>query len=164
MSSAKHEVIHLEPSGSAPSQARRVVRRAVSPTVSDDVTQTAELLVSELVTNAITHGTGTVTLSIVLEDDSLSVTVSDDEPSVPELQPECLMALGGRGLRMIESLASAWGVTPREDGPGKDVWFRLPVIGSPPRVAAPRRHLLACRRHIALGRRAVRAWRLRDCR
>jgi anti-sigma regulatory factor (Ser/Thr protein kinase) len=123
---AMHEEIQLEPSGSAPAQARRLVRRVLADMVSDDLTDTAELLVSELVTNAITHGTGMVTLSIDCAKDELSVTVSDDDPKQPEIQPERLMALGGRGLRMIDSLASEWGVTPRTDGPGKDVWFRLP--------------------------------------
>jgi anti-sigma regulatory factor (Ser/Thr protein kinase) len=126
VSCATHEVIRLEPSGSAPAQARRAVRQVLSHVVSDDMSHTAELLVSELVTNAITHGRGVVTLSIDCSEHLLSVTVGDDEPSVPQLQPERLMALGGRGLRMIESLASAWGVRPRDGSPGKDVWFRLP--------------------------------------
>jgi anti-sigma regulatory factor (Ser/Thr protein kinase) len=126
VSCATHEVIHLEPSGAAPSQARRVLRRVLVDVVPEDMSHTAELLVSELVTNAITHGSGIVTVAIDCSDHALSVTVSDDEPSKPELQPERLMAMGGRGLRMIESLASSWGVTPRTDGPGKDVWFRLP--------------------------------------
>jgi two-component sensor histidine kinase len=91
-----------------------------------DVAHTAELLVSELVTNAITHGTGSVRLSIDCTDNHLSVSVSDDEPGAPEVQPEELLSVGGRGLRMIEALASAWGVTPHDDRPGKDVWFRLP--------------------------------------
>jgi len=103
-----------------------MVRDVVSTLVPPDVAHTAELLVSELVTNAITHGTGVVRLSIDCANHCLSVTVSDDEPATPELQPERLMADGGRGLRMIESLASSWGVTVRADGPGKDVWFRLP--------------------------------------
>jgi two-component sensor histidine kinase len=123
---ATHEVIDLEPSGFAPAQARRVVREIIGSLVPVDVAHTAELLVSELVTNAITHGTGTVRLVIDCANHCLSVTVSDDEPAGPELQPERLMADGGRGLRMIESLASAWGVKPHEGGPGKDVWFRLP--------------------------------------
>jgi two-component sensor histidine kinase len=98
----------------------------LQPLVSEDVTDTAELLVSELVTNAIMHGTGPVTVSIDCGEDTLSVTVSDEEPAEPLLQPERLMALGGRGLRMVESLASSWGVKPRVGSPGKDVWFRLP--------------------------------------
>ena len=129
---ATREVIHLEPSGAAPGQARRAVRRvlgsaaAVDAVVSDDVAQTAELLVSELVTNAITHARGTVTVEIDCADHALSVTVSDDEPREPQLQPERPLADGGRGLRMIESLAGSWGVRPRKGGQGKDVWFRLP--------------------------------------
>ena len=126
MPCATHEVIDLEPSGSAPAQARRVVRETIGTLVPADVAHTAELLVSELVTNAITHGTGTVRLAIDCADHCLSVTVGDDEPAAPQLQPEELMSDGGRGLRMIESLASAWGVKPRAQGPGKDVWFRLP--------------------------------------
>jgi anti-sigma regulatory factor (Ser/Thr protein kinase) len=126
VSCATHEVIHLEPTGRAPGQARRIVRELLADLISADVTETAELLVSELVTNAITHGTGTVTLSIDCTDSSLAVTVSDDEPTEPELQPESLTALGGRGLLMVEALAGSWGVNAHKDGAGKDVWFRLP--------------------------------------
>jgi anti-sigma regulatory factor (Ser/Thr protein kinase) len=123
---ATHEVLDLDPSGFAPAQARRMVREFVSPLVPADVAHTAELLVSELVTNAITHGSGVVRVSVECADHCLSVTVGDDEPTTPEVQPERLMSMGGRGLRMMESLASAWGVSPRQTGPGKDVWFRLP--------------------------------------
>jgi anti-sigma regulatory factor (Ser/Thr protein kinase) len=123
---ASHEVIDFEPSGFAPSLARRVVRQAVSPLVTADVAHTAELLVSELVTNAVVHGTGTVRLVIDCDDRCLSVTVSDDDPVAPRIQPERLMSEGGRGLRMIDSLAGSWGVNRRDDGTGKDVWFRLP--------------------------------------
>jgi anti-sigma regulatory factor (Ser/Thr protein kinase) len=103
-----------------------MVRQTVTPLVSADVVDTAELLVSELVTNAVIHGSGTVRLVIDCTDHCLSVTVSDNEPVAPKLQPERPLSDGGRGLRMIESLASAWGVRLRADGRGKDVWFRLP--------------------------------------
>lgn len=103
-----------------------MVRDVVTPLVPADVAHTAELLVSELVTNAVMHGSGTVRLSVDCAEDCLSVTVSDEAPSTPQVQPERLMSDGGRGLRMIESLSSSWGVNPRTDSPGKDVWFRLP--------------------------------------
>jgi anti-sigma regulatory factor (Ser/Thr protein kinase) len=103
-----------------------MVRDVVAPLVAPDVVHTAELLVSELVTNAVTHGRGVVRLAIDCGEHTVSVTVSDEDPTAPQVQPEQLMAIGGRGLRMIETLASAWGVTPHPDGPGKDVWFRLP--------------------------------------
>jgi two-component sensor histidine kinase len=119
-------VLDLEPSGYAPAQARRMLRETVASLVPADVAHTAELLVSELVTNAITHGRGVVRLAIDCADHCLSVTVSDDEPATPTVQPERLLSDGGRGLRMIESLASSWGVSPRNGVPGKDVWFRLP--------------------------------------
>jgi anti-sigma regulatory factor (Ser/Thr protein kinase) len=123
---ASHEVIDLEPSGFAPSEARRAVHELVSSLVAADVARTAELLVSELVTNAVIHGTGMVRLVVDCSNHCVSVTVSDDDPVAPKVQPERLMSEGGRGMRMIESLAGSWGVKPRDDGPGKDVWFRLP--------------------------------------
>jgi anti-sigma regulatory factor (Ser/Thr protein kinase) len=123
---ATHEVIDLEPTGFAPAQARKAMRQLVCLLVPADIADIAELLVSELVTNAITHGTGPVRLVIDCDKQCLSVTVGDDNPDPPELQPERMMATGGRGLRMIETLASAWGVRQRPDRPGKDVWFRLP--------------------------------------
>jgi two-component sensor histidine kinase len=122
---ATHEVLDLEPSGFAPAQARQMVRDVVTALVPPDVAHTAELLVSELVTNAITHGSGLVRLAIDCSEGGLSVTVSDDDPRAPQVQPERLMSCGGRGLRMMDSLASAWGVTPHDGGPGKDVWFQL---------------------------------------
>jgi anti-sigma regulatory factor (Ser/Thr protein kinase) len=118
--------LDLEPSGFAPAQARRMVREVVSPLMPADVAHTAELLVSELVTNAITHGSGQVRVCIDCADHCLSVMVGDEEPTSPSVQPERLLSMGGRGLRMMESLASSWGVNPRSDGSGKDVWFRLP--------------------------------------
>jgi anti-sigma regulatory factor (Ser/Thr protein kinase) len=123
---ATHQVARFEPSGVAPSQARTLVRRTVGELVPEDLLDTAELLVSELVTNAILHGSGMVIVAVDCEDDTVVLTVSDDEPTPPTLQPERLMALGGRGMRMIELLAGDWGVRPRTDGPGKQVWVRLP--------------------------------------
>jgi anti-sigma regulatory factor (Ser/Thr protein kinase) len=126
VSCVTHEVTQLESTTAAPAQARRTLRHLVEGRVSTDVMEIAELLVSELVTNAVTHGTGAVVLSIDCSDSLLTVTVSDENPDHPELQPERLMAVGGRGVRMIEALAGAWGVRPRRAGAGKEVWFSLP--------------------------------------
>jgi hypothetical protein len=59
------------------------------------------------------------------DNEGVTITVGDSSSQEPSLQPEQPLALGGRGLRMIETLAGAWGITPRPEG-GKDVWFRLP--------------------------------------
>lgn len=116
----------LEPSRAAPAQARRAVRDLFIGEVPNELSETAELLTSELVTNAVQHGAGSVTLTLERRIDSLQVRVADDEPAPPQVQPDRPMSLGGRGMRMVSSLAGAWGVSPREDGPGKIVWFRLP--------------------------------------
>jgi anti-sigma regulatory factor (Ser/Thr protein kinase) len=126
VSCATHEVTQLESTTAAPSKARHQLRAVVEDRVSQDVMEIAELLVSELVTNAVTHGSGPVVLSIDCTDTLLTVTVSDESPEHPKLQPERLMAVDGRGVRMIEALAGAWGVRPRRAGVGKEVWFSLP--------------------------------------
>lgn len=125
MDLALREVIALEPSRLAPAQAREAVRRFAGSSVADDVTSTAELLASELVTNAVVHGLGGITLTMQYDEHGLAVTVHDDEPSPPVIPAPHPLSLGGRGLRLVDGFASAWGVTPDVDGAGKGVWFRL---------------------------------------
>jgi anti-sigma regulatory factor (Ser/Thr protein kinase) len=124
VSAGIRQVVHLEPTLSAPSQARRAVR-TLAPGLPVDTADLAELLTSELVTNAVRHGTGRVTLVIECGDGVLAISVSDDDPGMPFAQPEELLAVGGRGVRMVQRLSQSWGVTPRESGNGKMVWFRL---------------------------------------
>ncbi|HVT65629.1 MAG TPA: ATP-binding protein [Mycobacteriales bacterium] len=124
MKSATREVLTLVSSRQAPAEARRAVHdfaTAVSPSTA----RTAELLASELVTNAVTHGRGEVRLVMEYDSDGLAVTVTDDEPAMPEVATASPAAQGGRGLRMVEVLSSAWGVKPDRRGHGKGVWFRL---------------------------------------
>jgi anti-sigma regulatory factor (Ser/Thr protein kinase) len=103
-----------------------VVRAALADTLPAETTDLAELLTSELVTNAIRHGSGQVMLSLNCGDGVLAISVSDDAPTMPLVQPDDEpLAVGGRGVRMVQRLAQEWGVTPRERGPGKVVWFRL---------------------------------------
>jgi anti-sigma regulatory factor (Ser/Thr protein kinase) len=125
VSAGIHRVVQLEPTLAAPAEARTVVRTALGDVVRREVTDLAELLTSELVTNAIRHGTGYVTLSLRCGDGVLAISVSDEDPSMPLVQPDEPLAVGGRGVRMVQRLAQDWGVTARESGPGKVVWFRL---------------------------------------
>jgi two-component sensor histidine kinase len=122
---ATREVFSLAPSRRAPAQARAAVREFTGSTVPSETSQTAELLVSELVTNALTHGRGTITVHLEHGASGLVVTVCDDDPSHPEVPPQVPLALGGRGLHMVEVLATEWGIAPNLSGPGKGVWFRL---------------------------------------
>ena len=91
--------------------------------LSGDLTDTAQLLTSELVTNAVIHGRSPVTVTTVLDDGLLRVEVTDDNSRHPELRLTDDLALDGRGLHIVDLLAARWGVT---DQPlGKTVWFEL---------------------------------------
>lgn len=86
----------------------------------------ARLLVSELASNAVRHsGCESYELVIHLDSDVLRVDVADgDTARLPSIGPPG--ELGGRGLRLVEALASRWGVDhPPGDG-AKHVWFELP--------------------------------------
>ena len=106
-----------------PADARRVVHEVLHD-VSEETLEIAELLTSELVTNALMHGAGDRSLVVEVDKSSIRVEVHDDDPTV-DLRP-----LGverdrphGRGLFIVDALASSWGVQPRRKG--KAVWFQL---------------------------------------
>ena len=90
------------------------------------VCQTAALLVSELVTNAVIHGRTTATVEVHRPADTLRVTVRDDNPALPGVgdSPD-FDAENGRGLLIVSKLATHWGIE-AGDG-GKAVWFELTV-------------------------------------
>jgi anti-sigma regulatory factor (Ser/Thr protein kinase) len=85
----------------------------------------AELLTSEIVTNAVKHAGGILTIVMECDQETLAVAVSDDSPDVPVVRDFCPEGIGGRGMRLVAHLAAAWGCTPTPDGNGKVVWFRL---------------------------------------
>ncbi len=106
-----------------PAYARQIVRASL-PGVTTEVVETAQLLVSELVTNAIVHGSGDPTLLLDIRADCLHVEVHDSDTSLDlePLQGEPSRERG-RGLAIVNALASSWGVQPRSDG--KAAWFDL---------------------------------------
>lgn len=119
-------VIDLPPEPSAVVLARKFVAEhagSLSPALRED----AELLVSELVSNAIMHGQPAITLRLNADLPGIGVEVSDRGdylPSLPDRAPDPRQA-GGRGLRLVDALATSWGVTPSEPPPGKTVWFEI---------------------------------------
>jgi anti-sigma regulatory factor (Ser/Thr protein kinase) len=90
-----------------------------------ELTETALLLVSELATNAIRHGTPPVRLSLHLERDRLRVEVTDSSPALPELGHPGPDQVGGRGLQIVQQLAAKWGASASPRRLGKTVWFDL---------------------------------------
>lgn len=81
------------------------------------------LLVSEVATNALVHGDGDVQVRVTTRADALRVEVTDGSPQMPVPRTAELLEEGGRGLALVESLASDWGVEPAELG--KVVWFEV---------------------------------------
>jgi anti-sigma regulatory factor (Ser/Thr protein kinase) len=104
---------------------RAMARAAVLWRLDREVTETALLLVSELVTNAIRHGAPPVRLSLRLERDRLRVEVADGSPALPELGRSGPDQIGGRGLRIVQLLAARWGASASPRRLGKTVWFEL---------------------------------------
>ncbi len=108
-----------------------------------------KLVVSEVVTNAVTHADGPqLTLGIAAHPEELHVRVTDSSPLGPRTpRPPRIesMAESGRGLLMVNTLAKAWGVEPRDGG--KTVWITL-HRPSPARTQP----LLTSRRAAALAR------------
>ena len=119
--------IDLPPERSAAAQARRFVREVcASWGLIHEVIDDIELLVSELVTNAVLHARSAALLTIEHFGDRIRVTVSDSSSIPPRLRDYGPEAATGRGVFLVDRLARAWGVD-AEDGAGKRVWFEIAV-------------------------------------
>ena len=87
----------------------------------------ARLLVSELVGNAVRHGRDEIVLRLRPHPPGIGVAVTDhgdDMPTLPDGRPDPTVP-SGRGLLIVATLASRWGVEKDESGVGKTVWFDL---------------------------------------
>ena len=93
---------------------------------SPDAERLVALLVSELETNAVTYGAATRTIDVDAQylDGRVRIGVRDDSPEHPVVLDPPPEATGGRGMKLIDTFSSAWGVDP-EPGAGKTVWFDL---------------------------------------
>ena len=97
---------------SCPAVARRLVEGHVREDLDDRQTDAAMLIVSELTTNALVHGSGAILLAVSRESDRLRIEVSDDgHPQSIGVVPTEGRAAGGRGLFIVDQLASGWGRT-----------------------------------------------------
>jgi anti-sigma regulatory factor (Ser/Thr protein kinase) len=115
-------VLELPPITESVPAARRFVRDLMidSDTVAD--IDTASLLVTEIVTNAVLHALTPMVLSVEVSAEVVRIEVRDGSELPPRLRAFSPIAATGRGLRLLESLAVRWGVRPEPSG-GKVVWF-----------------------------------------
>jgi anti-sigma regulatory factor (Ser/Thr protein kinase) len=117
-------MLRLWPVPESCAEARQAVRELCANTLVPGMSEDAELIASEIITNAITHAATLITLVAVVRSGELVVTVSDDVAALPVTGSARDHDENGRGMFVVDSLAGAWGVTPRPFG--KTVWFRLP--------------------------------------
>ncbi len=94
---------------------------------------TTELLVSELVTNALRSTSGQITIRLVLER-TLVCEVLDDSAALPRLRQAGTEDESGRGLHVVSQLAQRWGT--RRTTSGKVVWCEQPLPATHPVVSA----------------------------
>lgn len=119
--------LRLPASRASVALARGELRRLLEETGHADWVDTAELALSELVTNAIVHAGTEVDLDLRVGEDHLRVEVADGSPHAPAARDYSPLAGTGRGLHLVHELVDAWGVEQR--AAGKVVWFE---VGSSP--------------------------------
>jgi anti-sigma regulatory factor (Ser/Thr protein kinase) len=112
----------LRPSLDHVAVARARLRALLDSWADEDRRETAVLLLSELVTNAVRHAHGAVRVSITLAGERLRAAVRDESPDPPE--PREADESGGRGMQLLQGMAQRWGVRQHRDD-GKTVWFEL---------------------------------------
>lgn len=129
----------------APADARRFVSSTLSGRLGREDVESAALLVSELVTNAVVHAGTEVEVQLSLDGRVLRLRVADGDtrPPVPRRAVSDELSTG-RGLRLLEVLSTRWGVeaTAPPEPRGKAVWCELSVTplaqdGVTPRGAPP---------------------------
>lgn len=101
----------------------REARRFVALHVPDERVSDAEIVVSELVTNAIEHAATPVTVRVTHNAAAVRVEVCDSSGILPAVRDLLGDSDRGRGLHLVERLSDAWGVESSDSG--KIVWFEV---------------------------------------
>ncbi len=130
----------LQPESSAAGIARRWIREALTQRARHDLTDSAVLGVSELVTNALLHVRSPINVRLVESDDRLRIEVYDESLRPPDGRPSIIASRGaepatiGRGLQIVDSISLSWGVAYADSG--KCIWFQ-PMPEGADKAGAP---------------------------
>lgn len=103
--------------------ARRFVTECLAGADGDQWEMPAQLLITELVTNAILHARTEMTVTVTVEADGCRLRVRDLSNRLPARRNYSDDATTGRGLALVERISSEWGVEEHEDG--KTVWAKI---------------------------------------
>lgn len=112
------------PGARAAPDARRWVRDALREIAREDLVESAELAISEVVGNAFLHGSEPITIRLRGSEGRPRIEVHDASPTAPPTRQAPMpdpFAAGGRGLSLVARSSLAWGITLDDDG--KVVWF-----------------------------------------
>ncbi len=116
----------------APRTARHFLRTTLGAWGLDETTvDVAELCVSELVTNAVIHTDAPVSLHTEVDAEALTVLVHDTGTGtqiVPPTDEVDALSIAGRGLGLVDTLATAWKI--EQDAAGTTVWFEVERLGT----------------------------------
>lgn len=121
----------VEPDNLAPRSVRRFVGEVLGG--HDDVLDTVQLLVTELVTNTVMHARSSAEVVVRILPDAVRVEVTDRDDSFPVRRRARIDQPGGRGLDLVEQLSRSWGIDMLDVG--KRTWFE--VARTAAEVAAP---------------------------
>ena len=125
-SAVRQDFVRLDDDPTSAGGARRFVEARLAAWGGTAVLDSALLLTSELVANAIRHAGGRVGLRLVSGAGSVRIEVHDCVPTLPVPRTASMDDESGRGLTLVHALASRWGVAEMPDG-GKSVWFEVDV-------------------------------------
>jgi anti-sigma regulatory factor (Ser/Thr protein kinase) len=125
LASAPVASLELAPDHTAAARARHFVSKTLQHWGLEGVVADAELLVSELVTNAILHARSPATVTVDRTPTVIRVSVRDHSTATPRLRDYEPAAVTGRGLLLVDRIAQRWGI--ETDAGGKCVWFEVPA-------------------------------------
>ncbi|MXM64590.1 SpoIIE family protein phosphatase [Streptomyces sp. HUCO-GS316] len=116
-------------------QARALTNDRLAQWQLEELAFSTELIVSELVTNAIRHARGPIALRLIRGRNRLICAVSDHSSTSPRMRRAHVVEEGGRGLFLVAQFALRWGT--RYTGEGKIIWAELPLPSSEADAQAP---------------------------
>jgi anti-sigma regulatory factor (Ser/Thr protein kinase) len=118
-----------------PSTVRAFLRTALETWKLDGLGEITELLADELVANVVRHVGQPMTVRAIRTGERVRVEVDDPSPDPPVLEHPDAETVRGRGVLLLDALASRWGTETRPDG--KTVWFELDARTASEEVHGP---------------------------
>ena len=117
------DCLDLESRAELVAAARVFVRSRLAAWEVAELTDTATVVASELVTNAVLHARTSIQLRLSWNQPVLRIEVFDENPRLPTIAPPLPEATSGRGLALLTGMATGWGIESRDNG--KVVWAEI---------------------------------------